>query len=145
MAHHDDHERRGLIADITRRLALASHDELRVLDRLLVRLELGRERYGALDLRRPRACRRELGEELLDAVIYDTIDQVVADDRAHAALRAAAADEQAEIARWGAADQHTRVTDVSAVIARRDLDADREPYAAFDTSDVGGDVGGGEG
>jgi len=35
----DDTQRRGLIADLTRRLALASHDELRVVDRVLQRLE----------------------------------------------------------------------------------------------------------
>lgn len=34
-----DHQRRGLVADLTRRLALATYDEMRVVDRVLTRLE----------------------------------------------------------------------------------------------------------
>ena len=47
-----------------------NHDELRVVCSILARLELGRARYGLLDLDEPRDWQRELGEELLDAVVY---------------------------------------------------------------------------
>ena len=40
-----DDQRRGLVADLTRRLALASHDEIRVVDRVLDRLERLRFRW----------------------------------------------------------------------------------------------------
>lgn len=87
----DDTQRRGLIADLTRRLALAGHDELRVIDALLVRLELGRERYGLLDLERDRRdWFKERREELLDAMVYDVAEQLRADDLARANLRNAA-------------------------------------------------------
>lgn len=87
----DDTQRRGLVADLTRRLALASHDELRVIDRVLQRLELGRERYGLLVLARDRRdWRREQREELLDAMIYDVADELRGEDLAIANLREAA-------------------------------------------------------
>lgn len=35
----DDTQRRGLVSDLARRLALAGHDELRVVDKLFTRLE----------------------------------------------------------------------------------------------------------
>lgn len=105
----EDLRRAALARDISRRLQLASLDELRVLDRIFERIELGRHRYGPLDIAAPRDWRRELGEELLDAVIYDTIETVRAGDVAHAALQAAAAEELAELERWQANDQKTRV------------------------------------
>lgn len=86
----DDTQRRGLVADLTRRLALANHDELRVVCAILLRLELGRERYGLLDLSRPRDWRKERREELLDALVYDVAEQLAADDLALANLREAA-------------------------------------------------------
>lgn len=84
LAHH------ALIRDIARRLQLAAPDEVRVIDRVLQRLELGRERYGALDLSRPREWRRELREELLDALVYDVSEEIAAEDQARAELREAA-------------------------------------------------------
>jgi hypothetical protein len=80
----------ALIRDIARRLQLASPDEVRALDRLFQRLELGRERYGALDLSRPREWRRELREELLDALIYDVCDELAVEDQERAELHEAA-------------------------------------------------------
>lgn len=82
-------QRQALARDIARRLQLASLDEVRVLDRLLVRIELGRERYGRLDLAKPRDWRRELGDELLDAVVYDTFEQVRQADIDRSPLHAA--------------------------------------------------------
>ena len=56
--------------EIANRLSFCSLDELRVLDVLLGRLELGRERYGHLDLTKPRDWNREEAEEYADAAIY---------------------------------------------------------------------------
>lgn len=89
----DELEHQALTRDIARRLPLASHDELRVLDRVLHRLELGRERYGELDLGRPRDWRRELREELLDALVYDVAEELALEDVERARLREEAAAE----------------------------------------------------
>jgi hypothetical protein len=75
--------------DLVRRLASASNDELRVIDRVLARLELGRERYGLLDLARPRDWRRERAEERLDALVYDVCEELVLEDGARASERTA--------------------------------------------------------
>jgi hypothetical protein len=62
-------------ADLRNRLELCSHDELRVLDVILGRLELGRQRYGYLDLGRDiRDFKRERAEEYVDLAIYDACD-----------------------------------------------------------------------
>lgn len=64
-----------LRSELSSRLHLCSYDELRVLDVILARLELGRERYGYLDLRRDqRDFKREKAEEYVDAAIYDACD-----------------------------------------------------------------------
>jgi hypothetical protein len=85
---HAERAHQALIWDIGRRLQLASPDEVRVIDRVLQRLELGRDRYGALDLSRPREWRRELREELLDALVYDVGEELAAEDLELAQLRA---------------------------------------------------------
>ena len=77
----DDIRRRGLVADLGRRLAMRNLDELRVIDALLVRLEKGAAHYGPLDLSRPRDWQRERSEELLDALVYDAIGQLAERDR----------------------------------------------------------------
>lgn len=128
----DDLQRQALARDLARRQQLASHDELRVIDRVLGRLELGRERYGRLDLAKPRPWRREFGEEILDAVIYDTIETIVDEDRAHAELQIAASE---EIAAWQA-DQRTRVSGEPARIALSDI-SDREPYDEWELREFG--------
>jgi len=83
-------EHQALIRDLARRLQLAAHDELRVIDRILTRLEIGRERYGELDLSRPRDWRREHREELLDALVYDVAEELAREDQERAELREAA-------------------------------------------------------
>lgn len=129
-------EIQALARDLARRvLALAERDPnaVRVLDRLAMRLELGHDRYGKLDLTGGRDWRRELGEELLDAVVYDTADQLRADDLAHANLQAAAAEELRELGRWQREDQRTRVSSEPARIA-----IGHDPY---DQLEIGGEGG----
>ena len=68
--------------DLAARLELCSFDELRVIDKLLGRLELGRSRYGYLDLSRDRRdFKREEAEEHLDAAVYRACDELDAEDR----------------------------------------------------------------
>lgn len=67
---------------------MCSHDELRVLDVILVRLELGRERYGLLDLAVPRDWERERAEELADAAIYEAARVLTDRDKRTAAILA---------------------------------------------------------
>lgn len=54
-----------------------SVDELRVLDQLLRRVELGADRYGPLDLAKARDWDAELAEELLDVQVYRAIGMVL--------------------------------------------------------------------
>lgn len=72
------------VAALQRRQSSMNLDELRVVERITERLELGRVRYGELDLRQPRPWRRELREELLDALIYDAAEELHAEDLAQA-------------------------------------------------------------
>lgn len=63
--------------DLGTRLELCSYDELRVVDVILGRLELGRQRYGYLNLSRDRRnFKRERAEEYVDAAIYDACDEL---------------------------------------------------------------------
>jgi len=126
--------------DLVRRLALASFDERRVVERILARLELGRQRYGELDISKPREWRRELSEELLDAVIYDTIEAIRAEDAARAEEQTRAAAELAELRAWEERDRKTVASRESTRLALEDL-ADRgEQYASmeWDTSEEDG-------
>jgi hypothetical protein len=62
---------------ILEHLGECSDDELRVMNAVLARLEIGRQRYGRLDLASDvRDWERELGEELLDASIYAAISRL---------------------------------------------------------------------
>jgi hypothetical protein len=83
----DDLQRQALARDLARRQQNCSLDELRVQDRVLGRLELGRQRYGELDLSKPRNWQRERFEERLDALVYDVCDELVLEDAARAQLR----------------------------------------------------------
>lgn len=75
-----------LVADLVRRLPLASRDELRIVDRVFARLEIGRRRYGLLDLSLDcRDWRAERFEERLDALIYDIAEEIALEDAAGAA------------------------------------------------------------
>ena len=59
------------------------YDELRVLTVLARRLEVGRNRYGYLDLHSDRRdFKRERAEEYVDAAIYDACDLLAEHDRA---------------------------------------------------------------
>jgi hypothetical protein len=64
-------------ASIASRLHLCNEDELDVLDVLLARVELGRDRYGALDLTKARDWERDEAEELLDMRVYQSIQVVL--------------------------------------------------------------------
>lgn len=142
----DDTQRQALARDIARRLQLASLDEVRVIDAILIRLELGRERYGLLDVSRVRDWRKERREELLDVIVYDVARELADEDRERAALREAARvemlgpvdTEQLELARWQRADERTVVSGETARIALDDM-RDVEPYERFDVSDLGGE------
>ncbi len=92
--------------DIARRLALCNLDESRVVDRVLQRLELGRERYGGLDLSKPRNWRKERFEERLDALVYDVAEELAAEDAERAQLHG---DARRELVEWEA-NQHTAIS-----------------------------------
>jgi hypothetical protein len=66
----EDVRRDALAWNIAARLLSCNADELRVLDVLLGRLELGRDRYGFLDLARARDWEKEEAEEHADAAVY---------------------------------------------------------------------------
>lgn len=89
----DPIRRSALARVVARRLDACALDELRVIDRVLERLELGRQRYGALDLSVPRNWRRERAEERLDALVYDVCAELAAEDAERAELHEDAARE----------------------------------------------------
>jgi len=89
----DTTARDALARSLAARQLLCSHDELRVLDALLGRLELGRERYGHLNLSKVRDWEREEAEELLDVRIYQACATIARRDEQLARLRCEAADE----------------------------------------------------
>lgn len=152
-----DVQRLALARDIARRLQLASLDEIRVLDALLLRLELGRERYGHLGLGRDRRdWAKERREELLDAIVYELADELATLDRQRAELHEAArlemlgepavaeftgdqhktrisgesariAPELAELREWETADKPTVISGETSAIART-VTADSDPY-----------------
>lgn len=64
--------------DLARRMELGNLDELLVLDQHWLRIELGRDRYGLLDLRASRDWEREELEEHLDAATYRACARVQA-------------------------------------------------------------------
>jgi hypothetical protein len=67
----------GLRDDLEARLELCAYDELRVLAVILGRLELGRNRYGYLDLSKDkRNWKRERAEEAIDWIVYDAVEEL---------------------------------------------------------------------
>lgn len=67
-------ERRALVETIAGRLAELGVDELRVLDRIAQRLQMGQRQYGELHIASDgRDWREELAQELLDASVYAAI------------------------------------------------------------------------
>lgn len=106
-----------------------------MLDVLLARLEVGRERYGYLDLAKPRDWQRERAEELVDAAIYNACDLLSKGD----------AEDQRERQDCEAADALARTAPVEFGLrelerATRDSAEPLPPVPDFDTTDV--DVGG---
>lgn len=114
-----------------------------MIDRAMQRLEIGRERYGLLDLSQPRDWRRERFEERLDALVYDVCEELAAEDLALGALREAARDEMLGIdsdeavREWS--EQGTVISGASAAIARTVSSERSDPYET-----VVVDVDGGE-
>lgn len=73
--------RDALERSINARLLACSHDELRVIDRVLSGIELGRESYGPLDLSTDaRLMKREAAMELRDFLFYAAAIEVARDD-----------------------------------------------------------------
>lgn len=93
--------------DPTRRDALARHlaarlcddrrslDELRVIDVVLSRLEIGADLYGPLDLSKPRDYGREAAEEIVDERFYRACQTLRLRDEHTERLRCELADELA--------------------------------------------------
>jgi hypothetical protein len=79
----------GLKRSVIARLGACNLDELRVVDQLLVRLELGRDRYGHLDLAQRRDWARERAEEAADYAVYDACLLLSQRDEAMRAIAAA--------------------------------------------------------
>lgn len=92
-----DVRRGALVRVINTRLPLCSLDELRVMDYVLSRLELGRDRYGLLDLERgDRDWAEEERQEHADAAVYRACAEIVRLDRVHRDLRELAGKELIE-------------------------------------------------
>lgn len=129
--------RTALMRSLAKRLPRAAPDELRVIERVLGRLEVGRARYGELDLSKPRDWRRERCEERLDALVYDVCEELALEDQA---AGKASRDELVELRAWQANDQSTVASEVPSLIAS----TDGEPYEAievqFDDVVVGGEA-----
>ncbi len=90
----DTTSRDALERAICARLPLCSPDELRVLDYVLSRLEIGRERYGALNLATDdRDFCEEERQEHADAVVYRGCNEIRRLDRVNADLRELAGEE----------------------------------------------------
>lgn len=146
----DEIQRQALARDLARRQQILALDELRVLDRVQQRLELGRQRYGVLDLAAPRDWRAERFEEELDALVYQVCGELAAEDLARASLREAARAEMVggaialpgeALREWRNREaQSTRVTDESARIAAGDIDGD-DPYEEWRVGDSEGGAG----
>lgn len=93
-----DHDRTEAIKrSIVARLGPCSRDEARVLDYVLSRLELGRDRYGLLDLERgDRDWAEEERQEHADSIVYRSCAEIVRLDRVHRDLRELAGKELVE-------------------------------------------------
>jgi hypothetical protein len=88
----------ALATNIALRLGACSHDELRVLDRVLAGLETGREVYGPMDIARdPRSFLNEAAQEARDLLVYLAAHEVAKWDARTEKLRAEAAVELSPI------------------------------------------------
>jgi hypothetical protein len=117
-------QRLALVRVLSSRLPALELDALRLLDHIVTRLELGRQRYGDLDLAAPRDWGKELGEELVDALVYHTARELAAQDMARESLREAARREMllGEVYRDAIAD-----TEIAAAAARLRIGTPRQP------------------
>jgi hypothetical protein len=92
-------QRDALERSVAGRLIVCSHDELRVVDAVLNRLAIGRERYGHLVLQDDkRDWQREGAEELVDTAIYRACALISKQDTDRAALHEDVRSELAEVA-----------------------------------------------
>lgn len=158
----DETQRLALVRALAPRIATLELDALRLVDHVVTRLELGRARYGELDLSAPRDWSRELGEELVDALVYQAARELAAQDMARESLREAARAEMVGVERPmferlrvhyehpghnGVADlgpatefatdaHRTRVSTEPAQIAASH-EAGGEPYEELEVEDVG--------
>jgi hypothetical protein len=85
----DRQQRVALAWNISARIGalVDAGDELRVIDALLIRLELGLDRYGPLNLKgRSRDFQRESDEELVDWLVYQACKRVSDRDTQIAAI-----------------------------------------------------------
>jgi len=73
-----DVERHGaLVRCIARRLAMAELDVVRIVDRILLRLEKGRDEYGPLNIAKSaRNWREERAQEFEDVLVYTVIEEL---------------------------------------------------------------------
>ncbi len=143
-----DLQRRGLLSSILGRLPACSHDELRVLDLVLDRLEHDREHTPA----RIADTLDAIGGELVRWAgrVLAERDQAALEDKRNRALGAVRELARAggptravldELAEWSPSQHETRVSEAPARIAARDID-ERDPYEEWDLSDEHGGEGG---
>lgn len=154
----DVHEVRAaaMRRDLARFHAILNLDELRILDRVQQRLVIGLERYGHLDLSKPRNWRKERFEERLDALVYDVAEELAAEDAERAELHEAAHREMLtskpiaapavigqRLAEWETSK--TQASEVPSEISQTEIallaieditDHESQPYDFFDVSDV---------
>lgn len=92
--------RRGVLSSLERRLGACSLDELRVLDVVLTRMEMGRDQYGPLDLAVVRDWELEEAHEHVDGMFYRAC-AIIRDRDAKAAAIASAPELDDELAATG--------------------------------------------
>lgn len=150
-ANHEIEIRRiALLRTMPARLALLSHDELRVIDTLVDRiLKVGRESYAPLDLSRDeRDWKAEAASEHADALFYLLCDEVSKNDARRERLYCEAADELAAVSAslaGGCSCRHPHVpcllheTSIAAGLAELVANApDEMPEWSFDLGGEGG-------
>jgi hypothetical protein len=125
--------RNALARDLVLRLQRGSHDELRILEVVLGRLEARRAKAGDLILRQRTNWLAELDDGLIDAVIYCSIETLRARDE-----ELAIGHESARAETF--AGERTVISAVPERIAFDDI-RDRSPYDGFDVSDAGKEGG----
>lgn len=141
----------ALRRDLARFNAILDLDELRIMDRVQSRLLVGLERYGHLDLSKPRNWRKERMEERLDALVYDVAEELAAEDAERAKLHEEARREMVgeevkpaapivgrQLGEWEI--QRTSLSNVPTELSQTEpaMLAIEDIYDFFDVSDVPG-------